>query len=276
VRFCNRFSGKKIELSGMMSSEERTLWLLRKRLKDFDRCVNTEHLFVSFLTITQSDKSVADGYHWISDVMGAMRKKIHRGGSKFYYVAVLEIQPKRYKEKGVLAPHWHIAIATSKLGNLPHAKHDDENGRIKKIRDGSIVTWDWLHDNVKQKFGMYFCCDAYSVNVYDYLGKYLAKGNELFAFRQIVGKKVRVFSASRFLVEYQETLGQAGERKKLIESHPEFEDLYWRREGSRIVARGKEEIKINYWANKFLVKIKYPKIHTISGDWLVVGQDRGL
>lgn len=260
----------------MMSSEERTLWLLRKRLKDFDKCVNTEHLFVSFLTITQSDESLAEGYRWISGVMKMMRQKVIREGSKFYYVAVLEIQPKRYKEKGILAPHWHVAIATSSLGNLPHAKHDDENGRIKKIRDGSIVTWDWLHANVKQKFGMYFCCDAYSVNVLDYLGKYLAKGSELFAFRQIVGKKVRVFSASRFLVEYQETLGQAAERKKLIEDFPEFADLYWRREGSKIVAHGKEDIRINYWADKFLVKIRYPKIHTIRGDWLVVVPDRGL
>jgi len=251
-----------------MSPGERTAWLLRKTIKAYDRCVDANRMSVSFLTITQSDRSVAGGYRWITDVMRKMRQVLKRAGINFLYVAVLEIQPKRYRQYGLLAPHWHIVIATSQQGALPHGKRL-ENGHIQKVRDGSVITWSWLYANVKQKFGMYFICDAYSSRVYNYLGKYIAKGGDLDEFREAVGKRIKVFSHSRIPVEYQMSDGQAGEFYALISDVPEFDELFKRREGSRIVFRAKEIIE-HQWDSGFVYRvIKYPLIHSIKSDWAV-------
>lgn len=299
MKLVNRFNGQTTEIKGVMSAGERSLWRLKKRIRDFDTCVQREGLSVSFLTVTQSDKSIGEGYRWISKLMDAMRQTFKRSGAKFYYVAVLEIQPKRYRERGVLAPHWHIAIGTSGSENLPHASRTNE-GRIKKERNGKIVTWDWLHENIKQKFGMYFVCDCYSTKVYNYLGKYIAKGIELEDFRRKLGRRVRVFSASRMPVEFQMSVGQYLEREKLLETFPEYSELYWRREDSRIVARCKS-VEDRSWkissrvpvARQLLLmgspgqgvecehvarsggvieffKTTYPVVHTIKADWLIV------
>lgn len=295
MKLVNRFSGQQTEIFGVMSAGERSLWRLKKRIRDFDTCVQREGLSVSFLTVTQSDKSIGEGYRWITNVMHAMGQAVKRSGAKFYYVAVLEIQPKRYRERGVLAPHWHIAIATSDNKIFPHASRTDE-GRIKKERNGKVITWDWLHGNIKQKFGMYFVCDCYSNRVYNYLGKYIAKGIELEDFRRKLGRRVRVFSASRMPVEYQMSVGQYLEREKLLETFPEYAELYWRREDSRIVARAKSiedrsmRIISRVPVRQLLLsggsvvckssekiggvveifKTTYPKVHTIKADWLIV------
>jgi hypothetical protein len=180
---------------------------------------------------------------------------------------VLEIQPKRYKERGVLAPHWHVAIGCSESGLLPHAKRLD-NGRIAKVREGKVITWAWLYENIKLRFGMYFCCDAYSRDIYNYLGKYLAKGSELEDFRQRVGRRVRIFSSSRMDIKYQMTYGQTAERVSMIADIPDLADLYWRREGSKITARAKEIKRISLLENYIIEKISYPKVITIKGDWV--------
>jgi len=272
VKLLNRFTGQECEILGTMSAGERSLWRLKKRIRDFDVCVQREGLSVSFLTVTQSDKSIGEGYRWISKLMDAMRQSFKRSGSKFYYVAVLEIQPKRYRERGVLAPHWHIAIAKMDPNGLPHASRTAE-GRIKKLRNGNVVTWDWLFENVKQKFGMYFVCDCYSSMVYNYLGKYIAKGVELEDFRKKLGRRVRVFSASRMPIEYQMSFFQYAERVCLLDAHPEFVELYWRREDSRIVARCKSVEDRSFKTLGGVVEIfktTYPKVHTIKADWLIV------
>lgn len=268
MKLQNRFNGEEFISAGSLSSGERSLWRLRKRIKDFDHFVQLNNLVVSFLTVTQSDKSVSDGYRWITDVMSAMQKQFKRAGHKFSYVAVLEIQPKRYREKGVLAAHWHVAIGCSLVNALPHASRED--GRIKKVRNGSLITWDWLYKNIKQKFGMYFVCDCWSSRVYDYLGKYIAKGGELDEFRKKIGRRVRVFSGSRVPVQYQMSEGQAVEHAKLLQSFPEFGDLYWRREDSRIVARAKNISERFIGGFQLSSKVTYPRVHTIMGDWLVL------
>ncbi len=266
VKLKNRFTGETLILD-VMTREERSLWRLRKRLKDFQNLVYDRGFTVSFLTITQSDVSVDSGYRWITNVMKAMRAQAKRFGSELFYVAVLEIQPKRYRERGVLAPHWHIAIACSMPELLPHAERQPD-GRIRKVRNGKLITWDWLLSNIKQKFGMYFCCDAYSSNIYNYLAKYLAKGKELEDFRLKLGRRVRLFSSSRIPVRYQMTVGQSLEHHKLVEDEPEFAELYCRREDARIVFRAKEVKKINLVNDLFVTKVRYPKVRTIHGDWL--------
>ena len=266
VKLINRFNGQEVILTETFTPGERSLWRLRKRIRDFDTFARHNDMAISFLTITQSDKSIGEGYRWVTDVMHSMSMQFKRAGIRSAYVAVLEIQPKRYREKGVLAPHWHIAIASSEAHALPHASR--ENGRIKKVRDGSLITWAWLYKNIKQKFGMYFVCDCYSNHVYDYLGKYIAKGGELEDFKKKLGRPVRVFSGSRIPVQYQMSEGQSLEHGQLLQAFPDYADLYWRREDSRIVARAKS-IQESKFLTTIFRKITYPKVCTIAGDWVV-------
>ena len=264
--------------AGMMSPEDRTLWLFRKRIKDFDRLQFGLGLYGSFLTITQSDLSVDTGFRWITRTMQDMRQLFVRRGLSFFYVAALEIQPKRYVKYGVLAPHWHIAIAHSLADSLPHADRVDVNGclRVRKVRDGSVVTWDWLLANVKQKFGMYFCCDSWSRNVEDYLGKYLAKSELLKEFKEKLGRRVRVFASSRFPVEHQMTWFQKKDYSDLIIEHPDLEDLYWHREGASIVGRGKEVVSYLGWDDSPREKIRYPRVRVIRGEWVIPSNDSSV
>ena len=268
MKLINRFDGRELVLSTVLSPSERSLWRLRKRIANFDKFVRFNDMKVSFLTITQSDKSVADGYRWVTDVMAAMRKQVKRAGCRFAYVAVLEIQPKRYREYGVLAPHWHIAIGVSLPCALPHGERVD--GRIKKVRNGSLITWDWLFSNIKQKFGMYFVCDCWSLHVYDYLGKYIAKGGDLDDFKRKLGRRVRVFSGSRVPIDFQMTDGQALEYIELLKVFPDFAELYCRREDTRIVFRAKSIGDEDIFG---FSKITYPRVHAILGDWSVVDSE---
>ena len=268
MKLINRFNQQEVTFTETFTPGERSRWRLKKRIKDFDNFVRHNDMKVSFLTITQSDKSIGEGYRWVSDVMMAMQKQFKRAGMRSAYVAVLEIQPKRYREKGVLAPHWHIAIASSVPEALPHARRGDD-GRIKKVRDGSLISWAWLYKNIKQKFGMYFVCDCYSNHVYDYLGKYIAKGGELEDFKKKLGRPVRVFSGSRIPVQYQMSEGQSLEHGQLLQAFPDYADLYWRREDSRIVARAKS-IQESKFLTTIFRKITYPKVCTIAGDWVVL------
>ena len=272
----NRLNGSLKDFGvGLMSPEDRTLWLFRKRIKDFDRLWFSLGLSCSFLTITQSDVSVDSGYRWITDVMRGMRQMFVRRGLHFFYVAALEIQPKRYVKYGVLASHWHIAIAHSLDGALPHSDRVEVNGRlrVRKVRDGSVVTWDWLLANVKQKFGLYFCCDCWSRNVEDYLGKYLAKSELLKEFKEKLGRRVRVFASSRFPVEHQMTWFQKKDFGDLMIEHPDLEDLYWHREGASIVGRGKEVVPYVAWNGEEREKIRYPRVRVIRGEWVLPPRD---
>jgi hypothetical protein len=64
------------------------------------------------------------------------------------------------------------------------------------------------------------------------------------------------------------TDGQRVEHNALVESQPEFGELYCRREDARIVFRAKEVKKIPLVRDTFVIKVRYPKVRTISGDWL--------
>ena len=272
----SRLNGEVKEFGvGLMTPEERTLWNFRKRIKDFDRLQLALGLSCSFLTITQSDVSVDTGYRWISEVMVNLRKLFVHRGLFLFYVAALEIQPKRYVKYGVLAPHWHIAIAHSLDDALPHAERVEVNGRlrVRKVRDGSVVNWDWLRENVKQKFGLYFCCDCWSRDVEDYLGKYLAKSELLKEFKEKLGRRVRVFASSRFPVEHQMTWFQKKDFGDLMLEHPDLEDLYWHREGASIVGRGKEVVPYVGWDGEQREKIRYPRVRVIRGEWVLPSSD---
>lgn len=266
----NRFTGQKKWLPSM-SADGRSMWLLQKAIRAFDRCVDVNQLTVSFLTITQSDTSVDTGYRWISGVMNNMAHVFRRAGLLFFYVAVLEIQPKRYRKYGILAAHWHVAVAVSIPRSLPHGKRL-ENGHVEKVRDGSVITWDWLYKNVKQKFGIYFVCDCWSKNVYDYLGKYIGKGELLKELRERMKKlkrKVRVFSSSRLPLRYRMSWAQIVDYQGLVDELPELADLYWRKEGARVVARAKTVNEKYFLDGRSYSRVEYDRVLTIKGEWIL-------
>jgi hypothetical protein len=271
MKIQNRFTGELKNLP-WMSPEERTLWLMKKSIRAFDKIIVRGKMSISFLTVTQSNKSVAEGYKWITSLMSSMQKEYHRRGQKMVYVAVQEIQPKRYQRYGVLASHWHIAIGSSVPGGLPHGKRL-ENGHIQKLRNGRVITWNWLYKNAGQKFGMYFCCDCWSKNVYDYLTKYLAKGVLMRDFKTKVGRKIRSFSSSKLDLEDYMSWCQKIELKNLLDREPDCSDLYMRRAGSKINLCARSVVEA-YWLDGYSrVKVTYPVIFTIRGEWFAVGDN---
>lgn len=272
MKFESRFTHETFSATSMITAEERSLWLLKKRIRDFDRCVEAEMLQISFLTITQSNRSVADGYRWITGIMHKMAMVYKKRGMTMRYLAVLEIQPKRYKMTGVLAPHWHVAVAVNQYGTLPNGKSKklpDGSRRIQKLRDGSVVTWKWLQKNVWSSFGMYFVCDCWSRSLYDYLGKYISKGSDLRDFKAKLGRRIRIFSASRLPVEYQMAGGQAAEFAAALADRPDLSDCYCHRERSSIVFRAKQIEEVVSPLGGIFTKVKYPRVYRIPGEWML-------
>jgi len=266
----NRITGERKWLAEM-SPAERSLWLMGKTIRDFDGMVMMHDLSVSFFTQTQSDATIGDGTKNISPLIRAMRAAVMRAGEKFFHVAALEIQPKRYRTYGVLAAHWHVVIGCSMPDAFPHAASViGANGRrrIKKIRDGKIITWDWLHENSLKKFGMYFICDAFSKQVYGYLSKYLPKPDLLDDFKRRAGKRAHVFSSSHFPIENKMQFEQWKEYQRLLEQDADLADLYWRREGSRIVGRAKRDTETLWGSGWVQHRVTYDRVLSIPGIWL--------
>ncbi len=275
MKLKNRYSGEVLELMGELSPVERSMWRLRKAVLDFDRFIDANNYYCSFLTITLTDENVKKGHRWISGFMDLVRHTLESAGVDVKYIAVLEIQEKRYSRYGVLAPHWHVVIGCSKFGALPDSMKNKKTGHVIRVRDGEVITFDWLHKNIKQKLGRYFVCDAYSNHIYGYLSKYISKGSDLEEYKRRAveaGKRVRIFSASRIPIQYRMTDGQALEYAALLLSHPEFSDLYWRREDSRIVARAKSVQERFIGSSLLSSKVTYPKVHVIPGDWVVTDE----
>lgn len=265
----NRITGERKWLR-LMTPSERSLWLMQKSIRDLDAIVAMRALSLSFFTQTQSDATIGDGTHTISRLMGAMRQDVMRAGEEFWYVSALEIQPKRYLKYGVMAAHWHAAIACSMRDALPHAQRA-ASGRIERVRDGRIITFDWLHKNSFQKLGMYFICDAWSSQVYGYLSKYLPKPELFDEFKARIGKRAHIFSSSHFPIEYKMTFDQYREFLALVEDRPDAEDLYWRREGSRIVGRAKRIAEREWGSGWVQRRAFYDRVISIPGIWLPVG-----
>jgi len=267
--FRNRHTGQTFAPKGVFGKRERSMWLKKKRLKDFQNMVTAEGLNVSFLTLTCSD--VNGGEKYFKQVMDSMRHAVVRAGYVFKFVWVLEVQPKRYIKTGELARHWHIVLASDGVGVFPHAKYHKERPRgrkYEKIRDGSVITFDWLHTHTLQKIGQYFCMDGYSRGLYRYLLKYL-EGNDLIdELRTSSNKKIRTFGGSSVAVVHQMTEHQSLEFSRLVSSDASFADLNFHREGSRIVCRSYsvsvEHIIGNVYKKRRKSKVEY----VIKGDWV--------
>lgn len=271
MRLKNRKTGGKIVLSDL-DDGGKTLWRFRTRVRFFERLIWIFHLHVSFLTFSLSDENIEIDARAINRVVGDMCQVVRRAGYKIFYLKVVEINPRRFLKYGKLVRHFHLVVMTNCKDAFPHAKKSDVSGRIVKVRDGKIITFDWLLKNAKQKLGIYFCCDAWSRNIYDYLGKYLSKPGLMDEFKKQHGKRVSVFSSSVLPIDFKMDSAQSTDYYKLLAGFPDAVDLYWRREGSRIVGRAKSVDEKYFEDGSSVVKISYPKILTIPSEWIV---DRG-
>ncbi len=268
----NRRTNELRDFGNWMTPEQRSIWNYRKRCQDFDRHVSRLGLFYSFLSLTQTDLSLDTGFRWITQVMNEMQKVFRKIGFPFGYLAALEIQPKRYATYGRLASHWHVVPAYSPQFAMPHTVYHPElpsGRRYEKIRDGSVIGFDWLEKHWRQKMGQYFCCDGYSRNITDYLGKYIGKEDSLLAeLKKRLGRRVRTFSSSRIPLEDQLNWFHRSEFDKELSEHPDLENLYWRREGSSIVGRAKEVTSYIDFNGVEREKVRYPRVRVIRGEWV--------
>jgi hypothetical protein len=268
----SRLTGGFCDVGSFMSKGERCQWRFKKRVRDFDRQILRLGLSYSFLTLTQSPESVESGLVGVHEVMHSMGKLFKRRGLPFGYVSMLEIQPRRVVRFGVLAPHHHIVVASVRWA-FPHGEYHPEavrGKRYERVRDGDVVTFDWLIENWKMKVGQFFVCDGYSRSVFGYLEKYLTgKNSELVELlRAKFGKKLRVFSSSRFEVIDQMAWFQKKEFREVVRLDPALENLYWHREGSSIVGRGKEVREVVEFDGRVSSKVSYPRVKVLRGEWV--------
>lgn len=124
----------------------------------------------------------ADGADWRGVLQPSTRSELalsaidEREGLPWAYVWAVELQKRRYLKRGVLALHWHFAIACQE-GCLPDVEfRPDKRPHYRIKREGELVTVRELWSRWGR--GHVFCMRAYSSGVYGYLSKYFAKDYE--------------------------------------------------------------------------------------------------
>ena len=153
-------------------------------IKGLVRFAEDHKLVIYFLTLTMGNP--VWGRRTLNRYLSFLRERFRRRGLLFKYKWVLEPQMTRYNETGVLAPHWHIAVAVP-LGTLPNVEflQDAPYGhKYHLISDGSVV---------KQRelfkfwgYGQELCAPSYG-SVAKYMEKYLMKA---FADDGLVGRRI--------------------------------------------------------------------------------------
>jgi len=156
---------------------------LQKRRDDFkaglvglQRFAEANKLQVYFLTLTMGNPVWGD--RTLNRYMSWLRGRYGRKGLLFKYKWVLEPQEKRFEETGVLAPHWHIAVAVppGTLPNVEYLPNAPRGHRYHLLSDGTVVK---QRDLFKfWGYGQELCQPARGSLVH-YLMKYLMKALEL-------------------------------------------------------------------------------------------------
>lgn len=141
-------------------------------IKGLVRYAEDHGLVIYFLTLTMGDP--VWGKRTLNRYLTFLRERFRRKGLEFKYKWVLEPQSTRYDDTGVLAPHWHIAVAVP-LGTLPNVeylKNAPYGHKYHLISDGSVVQ---QRDLFKfWGYGQELCAPSYG-SVARYMEKYLMK-----------------------------------------------------------------------------------------------------
>jgi hypothetical protein len=170
----NRFSGKVMEFGGdAFDPASHRLSLFKGRMVGLVRWAEANRCEVYFVTLTVRDPSTMDTLV-LNGLMSFLRWRFTRANMPFRYVWVLEPQMSRYEETGVLAPHWHIAIACP-MGALPdvqYLKAQPIGKRYHLVADGLVVKQSELY---KRWGNGQTLCQPARGSVMDYMAKYMAK-----------------------------------------------------------------------------------------------------
>ena len=156
-------------------------------------------LQIYFLSLTLSNEQIGYLKRDLDRFLQWLKKKLERklGKGNFLVLWVPEIQKKRYERDGVMALHWHLAIAAP-AGTMPDYYKDKTvpigTNQLKCRTEGSIITEEAIWKEWKR--GMVLCSAA-KEDVTTYLGKYMTKDME----DQPQFKNLRRFGTSREVVK---------------------------------------------------------------------------
>jgi hypothetical protein len=176
--YINRNSGKICRYAGKSETfdgNQKRLSLFKGRMQGLVRWAEAHRCKIYFLTLTVKDPSTMD-FKVLNQLMNYLRWRYKRVNMPFHYVWVLEPQMKRYEDSGVLAPHWHIAIACPEA-SLPNVEYlPSAIQHYHLIADGTVVKQAELYKH--WGYGQTLCAPSRG-SVMDYMAKYMKKALEL-------------------------------------------------------------------------------------------------
>jgi len=174
--YCDVSSGHFARFPGQIDANSKRKSVFKGRMSGLVRWAAAHGCMIYFLTLTVADPSSMNVLV-LKKLMNFMRARFKAAGLPFDYVWVLEPQMRRYEDTGVLAPHWHIAIACP-VGSLPNVEfreHAPRGLQFHIISDGRVIKQSELHRC--WGYGVMLCQPA-RTSVMDYMAKYMAKALE--------------------------------------------------------------------------------------------------
>lgn len=174
--FYESSSGHFAHFPAVADANDKRMSLFKGRMAGLVRWAAAHGCMIDFLTLTVADPSTMD-IDVLNKLMNFMRARFKRAGLPFKYAWVLEPQMRRYEDTGVLAPHWHIAIACP-VGSLPNVEFRESAPRGQKyhmLSDGRVIKQSELYKC--WGYGQMLCQPA-RTGVMEYMAKYMAKALE--------------------------------------------------------------------------------------------------
>jgi len=174
--FYDASSGHFARFPGQIDANSKRMSLFKGRMAALVRWAAAHGCMIYFLTLTVGDPSTMNVLV-LKKLMNFMRARFKAAGLPFDYCWVLEPQMRRFEDTGVLAPHWHIAIACP-VGSLPHVEFRQSAPRGQKyhlVSDGRVIKQSELYKC--WGYGQMLCQPA-RTSVMDYMAKYMAKALE--------------------------------------------------------------------------------------------------
>jgi hypothetical protein len=172
----NEWSGESCRFSGVSDANSRRMSAFRGRMAGLLRWAQVNKCMVYFLTLTVGNVGTMNVL-MLNGLMSFMRWRFKAKGMPFRYVWVLEPQMQRYEETGIMAPHWHIAIACP-FGALPNVEFREKAPPGQKyhlVSDGTVVKQRELYE--RWGHGQTLCAFARR-DPMGYMAKYMEKALE--------------------------------------------------------------------------------------------------
>lgn len=107
-----------------------------------------------------------------------IKRVFDRRGHKFLYVAVTEIQDKRFKKEGLPYPHLHwVYVAREKTNSTWYISASLLRSIWRRILVKMLGKNVFLRDPCQKCFGASIDCSAIKKSASAYIGKYMSKGS---------------------------------------------------------------------------------------------------